>query len=226
MVPLVDMGEADGVREPGVMPWRDLYAEALLRLGRIEETEEVLVKLEGLAKERELASGMAAAARVRGDVEASRGEWELARAAFQGGLEQANEVGMPFLRARLALDYGAFLRRTGQRRQAVAILEEAAELFGSLRSEPFLQRCERELEGSGRQRAPRGTSHLTLTPQELTVARLIARGLTNRAAASELVLSVKTIEYHLSNLYAKLGVGSRTQLIARLAETGQIDFQP
>jgi DNA-binding NarL/FixJ family response regulator len=58
------------------------------------------------------------------------------------------------------------------------------------------------------------------------VARLIARGLTNRAAASELVLSVKTIEYHLSNLYAKLGVGSRTQLLARLAETGQIDFQP
>jgi DNA-binding NarL/FixJ family response regulator len=52
------------------------------------------------------------------------------------------------------------------------------------------------------------------------VARLVAGGLSNREVAAELVLSVKTIEYHLSNVYAKLGVSSRTQLSATLGRGG------
>jgi DNA-binding NarL/FixJ family response regulator len=57
-----------------------------------------------------------------------------------------------------------------------------------------------------------------LTPQELAVARRAASGLTNRQVARELVISVKTVEYHLGRLYPKLGIDSRHQLASRLAD--------
>jgi DNA-binding CsgD family transcriptional regulator len=58
-----------------------------------------------------------------------------------------------------------------------------------------------------------------LTPQERLVVRLVCEGLTNQEVARQLVLSVKTVGYHLGNAYAKLGVHSRAQLVARLARS-------
>ena len=58
-----------------------------------------------------------------------------------------------------------------------------------------------------------------LTPQEQIVVSLVCEGMTNQQVARQLVLSVKTIGYHLGNAYAKLGVHTRTQLVARLAPT-------
>ncbi len=59
---------------------------------------------------------------------------------------------------------------------------------------------------------------LRLTPRELQVSLAIQRGMTNATAASALFLSVKTVEYHLSNIYRKLGISSRTQLIGVLSK--------
>jgi len=59
-----------------------------------------------------------------------------------------------------------------------------------------------------------------LTSQELAVARLAAAGRTNRDIAGELVVSIKTVEYHLRNAFHKLGIARRRQLAARLAELG------
>ena len=64
---------------------------------------------------------------------------------------------------------------------------------------------------------PRTASHSVLTPQELTVGNLAAQGLSNRQIARELALSIKTIEYHLGHIYAKLGLTSRVGLVAALA---------
>jgi DNA-binding CsgD family transcriptional regulator len=218
--PLVKIGECAGAYEPGVVPWRDLHAEALVRLARLDEAEAVLLAIETRATERELASGLAAACRVRGLLAAARGDAAAAAVAFEAGGNHARALGMPFLHACLALQFGAFLRRRGQRRAAASQLEEARGLFGTLRAAPFIERCERELKACGRHPARRGTSHLSLTPQERAVARLVAGGLSNRQVAAELVLSVKTIEYHLSNTYAKLGVSSRSQLAATLGGRG------
>lgn len=55
-----------------------------------------------------------------------------------------------------------------------------------------------------------------MTPQEAAVARLVAQGLSNRDVAEQLVVTVKTVEFHLGNLYRKLGVRSRTQLTRAL----------
>jgi DNA-binding CsgD family transcriptional regulator len=62
----------------------------------------------------------------------------------------------------------------------------------------------------------RGRTWEGLTPQELCVARLAASGLSNREVAIELMVSVKTVEFHLSHAYQKLGVGSRKELASRL----------
>jgi DNA-binding CsgD family transcriptional regulator len=120
---------------------------------------------------------------------------------------------MPFDRALLEAAYGRFLRRTGRRSAAVAHLEAARAGFADLGALPYLERCDHELAACGRTPAKRTVGpRATLTPQELAVARLVASGRTNRQAAAELVVSIKTIEYHLGNAYAKLGMTSRTQL--------------
>lgn len=75
------------------------------------------------------------------------------------------------------------------------------------------------LAACGRVQARPGTArHTGLTAQELTVARLARRSMSNREIARELVLSVKTIEYHLGNAYTKLGINSRMGLITELDE--------
>jgi DNA-binding NarL/FixJ family response regulator len=116
------------------------------------------------------------------------------------------------------LSYGTFLRRSGRRKEAAGELEAAHRTFQRLQATPYLERCARELSGCGRVTVrPRNAGHPVLTAQELTVARLAVRGMTNRQIARELVLSVKTIEYHLSNSYTKLGITSRMGLIEQLA---------
>jgi DNA-binding CsgD family transcriptional regulator len=62
-----------------------------------------------------------------------------------------------------------------------------------------------------------------LTAQELVVARLAGGGMSNREIAAELVVSIKTVEYHLHNAFGKLGITSRRQLSARLAKVGDPD---
>jgi len=219
VMPLVEMAPMDGISEPGVIPWRDLHVDALVRLGRLDEAEVVLSGFEALVAERELRSGMAAAARVRGGLEAARGARAKAVAAFETGIAHAEPLEMPFLKGQLDLDFGAFLRRFGSRRSAVERLQAARDRFASLGADPFVSRCDRELVACGLHPAPRGEHQVRLTPQELAVAHLLATGMSNREIAAELVVSVKTVEYHLGNIYSKMGVSSRGQLAARMART-------
>ncbi|MCZ4516627.1 helix-turn-helix transcriptional regulator, partial [Streptomyces sp. ActVer] len=142
----------------------------------------------------------------------------------RSGLKHAAHVEAPFDRALLHLAYGGFLRRAGRRTRAGEQLRTARDLLVRLDAPPDLGRCERELAacglgpaGSAAEREPRTRGAALLTPQELAVARLVASGLTNRQVARELVISVKTVEYHLGRIFPKLGVDSRTRLTAMLA---------
>ena len=85
----------------------------------------------------------------------------------------------------------------------------------------WARRAEAELAATGmtsRKGAPSAAERLT--PQELQVAMVVADGATNSEAAARLFLSAKTIEYHLSNVYRKLGIRSRSQLARALASAG------
>jgi len=62
-----------------------------------------------------------------------------------------------------------------------------------------------------------------LTPQESAVARLVAAGMGNRQVASELFVSIKTVQFHLTHIYAKLGISTRAELAAQLLDTDTTD---
>ncbi|MEV0612373.1 AAA family ATPase [Nonomuraea sp. NPDC050404] len=215
--PLLSVKVHDIVYEPGIVQWLDLLIDALVALGELERAEVQLAGMERLAGRRGRRSALAAAARCRGGLHAARHENEPAESAFAAGLTHSGVAGSPFDEARLRLAYGRFLRRLGRRRQAQSQLELGLGLFARLGALPYMDRCERELSACGLPRAESGTSPLMrLTPQEQAVARLVATGMTNRQVARELVLSVKTIEYHLGNAFAKLGVNSRVALTTKI----------
>ncbi len=120
--------------------------------------------------------------------------------------------------ARLLLAHGRLLRRTGQRRPAIERLRRANDLYLMLRAKPFLASTEHELAAchlpGSRRPAGRasGQTVLALTNRETEVAHLVGRGLSNPEIASELFISRKAVEYHLSNIYAKGSLQGRQQL--------------
>ncbi|GIH93203.1 helix-turn-helix transcriptional regulator [Planobispora siamensis] len=218
LAPLRGAERRDGVDEPGVMGWRELLVEGLVRTGDLAGARAVLDEHEELAERRDRASALASAARLRGLLAAEEGRREEAEAAFELGVIRIKRIDQPLEEALLHLQYGAFLRRGGARRQAAEHLQTARGLLEHLRAAPYLARCRQELAACGASVPGEPPAEpLGLTPQEYAVARLAAGGLTNRQVARELVLSVKTVEYHLGHIYAKLGISSRMQLGLRLA---------
>jgi DNA-binding CsgD family transcriptional regulator len=118
----------------------------------------------------------------------------------------------PFERARTQLLHGEHLRRGRQRVRARAVLEDARSTFHDLGMVSWAERATTELNATA-ERARRGPDAATeLTPQELTVARLVAEGATNKNVAEQLFLSRKTVESHLHKVYTKMGISSRKQL--------------
>jgi len=217
--PLLHLERRDGIDEPAVFAWHDLLVDALVAVGGHDQAAAVLGPFEAMAATRQRHSAMAAAARARANLEAARGDHARADQAFQTGLAHAAQVNLPFDRALLQLAYGAFLRRAGKRTPAAAQLRAARDTLARLDARPDLARCERELAACGlRPRRRKERDAARLTPQELAVARLVTAGLSNRQVARELVVSVKTVEYHLGHVYAKLQVTSRGQLTRRLAK--------
>ncbi|NGN67354.1 helix-turn-helix transcriptional regulator, partial [Streptomyces sp. A7024] len=221
--PLCDPGGEDRYDEPGQIPWPDLLTEARAQLGDFTGAELALTPYERLAAERAHPGAQLLAARARGVLEAARGDAPAAEEAFAAGHAFAARAESPLDRALLHLAHGSFLRRTGKRTRAATELRASRALLSRLGAHPDLTRCERELSACGLPSAPAPAGRMAadlLTPQELAVARAVASGLTNRQVARELVISVKTVEYHLGRLYPKLGVESRTQLATRLAAHG------
>ena len=213
-------GGGDAVPE-GVHHWLATYAEALVALGRLDVATEVVATLAGHAERAPADVSVAAElARARGLLVAARGDQAGADDAFAYGLALDATRSRPFERARLELAAGAHQRRMGRRRAAAELLARAADRFEALGAVPWSTRTAHELERCGLRPKRRSEARdAELTAQERLVARLVATGLTNREVASELVISAKTVEHHLSHVYAKLGVRSRTELAAQLAPT-------
>jgi DNA-binding NarL/FixJ family response regulator len=125
---------------------------------------------------------------------------------------------MPFEVALLNLDDGRRLCGFGHGPMAVARLEDAHKAFSHLGADPFVQACATELAALQVTAATGSPAALLgLSRSELAVARLAATGLTNREVASQLFVSVKTVEYHLRNCFMKLDITSRRALAALLA---------
>ena len=186
----------------------ELEAEALLQVGRLDEAAELLDRSEPDSAGWWRLSAMLAYA--RGDV-------TQARDAFVQGQDVAGLGDSPLTQGTFELAHGHFLRRNGRRGAAASRLRSARELLEPLGARPLLARCDVELSACGvRGAGAAGPKDLGLTPRETAVAALVAAGRSNREAGAELYLSTKAIEYHLGNIFAKLGIHSRHELAARL----------
>jgi DNA-binding CsgD family transcriptional regulator len=156
-------------------------------------------------------------ARGRAKLAAARGDTAEAGEAFAQAHGMEDQVAMPFEHALLSLDDGRRLRAAGAHSPAVVQLERAHRLFSDLGADPYVQACATELAALEVPAAPESQAALLgLSRAEMAVARLVATGLTNREVASELYVSVKTVEYHLRNSYMKLDISSRRALTALL----------
>jgi ATP/maltotriose-dependent transcriptional regulator MalT len=135
----------------------------------------------------------------------------------------ASELGAwPFLRARVQLGYGAWLRRSRRIAESRAPLRAARDTFDALGTDRWAERARQELRASGersRRRIPETRDELT--PQELQIATLAASGLSNRDIGQQLYLSPRTVASHLYRLFPKLGITSRSQLAGALRIDGE-----
>jgi DNA-binding CsgD family transcriptional regulator len=136
-----------------------------------------------------------------------------ATALFEQAILDHGRARRPFELARTQLAFGSHLRRIRQRLVARTHLRAALETFESLGSIPWAERARTELRASGETARSREPSTIDqMTSQELQVVRLVVRGMTNRQVASQLFVSPRTIDFHLCNVYSKLGISSRGQL--------------
>jgi DNA-binding CsgD family transcriptional regulator/tetratricopeptide (TPR) repeat protein len=203
--------------EPTLLGFWPSYAWALVRLGQHDDAEHVLRPFEEIAQARGRRSALAAAARVRGCLASARHLPAAARMSFADSIDNLAGLGMPYEEALTRLDHGRFLRRIGQRRAAVREVSKARSIFAALGARPFLTRCDAELgidTGSWNPAVPP-----PLTGRQRTVAQAVAAGKSNREIAHDLYISIKTVEFHISQILARLGVDSRTEIAGVLAQT-------
>ena len=144
--------------------------------------------------------------------------------AERGYREAIDRLGRTKLRPELArahLLYGEWLRRERRRVDAREQLRLAHAMLSDIGMEAFAERARRELLATGETARKRTVETLEeLTPQERQVARLAAGGRTNPEIAAQLFLSPRTVEWHLSKVFGKLGISSRKELRAALSDVG------
>jgi DNA-binding CsgD family transcriptional regulator len=214
LAPAVDLLAAGGVTEPRTFGIEGDLAEAYVRCGRVDEALRLVEKLEAYARPRGAASVLAAVARCRG-LCAPDDEFE---SCFTEALGLYRSVDAPLEEARTLLCLGERLRRQGRRSAARDHLRVALAVCEERGAALWADRARSELRVSGETLQRRTDDpRRQLTPQELQIALLVADGSRNRDIAASLFLSPKTVEAHLTRVYRKLGISSRTQLTVRLA---------
>ena len=200
-----------GVGLPNAVLWNGDLIESYARLGRIDDAERETAHLEEQARVTGVRWAAAVAVRCRGLLADDSTYESLFRNAVQMHGEED-----PYERARTQLCLGRRLRHSRRRADARAELQLALAQFESLGTAPWAEQTRLELRATGATPTTTPNGSLTsLTPQELHVALVVAGGATNKEAAASLFISTKTVEFHLSNVYRKLGIRSRTELARR-----------
>jgi DNA-binding CsgD family transcriptional regulator len=226
-----DVGCRQGMQNPNVVPLAGDLAEALARIEEKDRCTEILNWLDQRAQATGLAYPRAAGCRARGILATDADE---AQRLFTESLAAFDKVGpIAFEQARTLLCSGEALRRNRRLVAAREPLQEALMLFESLGARPWATRTRVELAASGvrdQRRNQRATDWVgkhnglhELSPQELQVARIAGRGQNNAEVAAALFVSRKTVEAHLTRVYRKLGIRSRTELARFLMANGIAD---
>lgn len=184
------------------------YVEIMLAVGDVDEARSACRELEDIAASHRNAVLGAISAYAEGAVDLAEGATRTALLALRRAWQMWQELEVPHEVARARVLVGLACRALGDDDTAALELEAARGIFAQLGAAPDLARVD-----SLAQSAPFVDAH-GLTPRELQVLRLVAAGETNRVIAAELVLSERTVDRHVSNIFTKLGVSSRAAATA------------
>lgn len=203
--------EALGWAAPDARPWTADYVEALLRIGRHGDAERVLDTWERGAARVGMEVALAACTRCHGLAAAAQDRVDLAVELLEDAAARHERARDQFGAARARLALGTVLRKARRKRPARDAIEAAAMSFDTLGAMAWAARARDELGQIGGRRAITG-----LTPAERRVAVLVAEGKTNHEVAVALFLTERTVAGHLTNVYGKLGIRSRTELARKV----------
>lgn len=184
--------------------------EAAIRSGHRSAAQAALDEL----TERAAASGSDSALGLAARSRALIDDRPTAEAEYEVAIANLQRSPVVVYCARTHLVYGEWLRRQNRRTDARQQLRIAHEMFTKMGADGFAERTRRELAAAGEpmQHERGGKSTVTLTTQESYIARLAGDGYSNSEIASHLFISPRTVEWHLSKIFAKLGVSSRREL--------------
>ena len=191
--------------------------EAAMRSGQPAHAAAACERLSAMAAASGTDSARGAAALARALV----ADGDVAEDLYREAIEVLVGTRMASHLARARLCYGEWLRRTDRRAEASTQLRAAFDAFSAMGANAFADRARRELEATGEKvRTYREDPGLELTPQEHQIAQLARTRRTNPEIGAELFLGARTVEWHLRNIFTKLGISSRHELDAALTRLG------
>ena len=185
--------------------------EAAVRGGQPERAAAAMGRLTELTLPSGTAWGLGVAARSR----ALLSEGDEAERLYREAIGHLSSAPARTELARAHLLYGEWLRRQRRRREAREHLRTARDMLEAMGMDAFAERAGRELRATGetaRKRTAATARDEELTAQEAQIARLAREGLSNPEIGTRLFISARTVQYHLGNIFAKLGIASRSQL--------------
>jgi DNA-binding CsgD family transcriptional regulator len=212
----VDVLEQTGVEHPAPYPVLPDAVEALARAGDLDGARGLLERLERQAAAVSSRWGEAVARRAHGALLLAAGDAEDSLEPLGEAAGTLERLGFHLDAARAVHTRGSALVRLGQRTAAADAFADARARFGALGAGPWATRASEELE-----RVAPGRSAGALTATEAQVAALVADGRKNREISAALFVSVATVEAHLTRIYRKLGISSRSDL-TRLVAGGEL----
>jgi DNA-binding CsgD family transcriptional regulator len=202
------------ITSPGYLPWRSEAALAHLALGDQESAERLAEEELELARAFGAPRALGVASRAAGVVAGGeRGQLLLREAigAFAAGDAKLD-------RARALADLGAMLRRRNRRTEARELLRGALDAAHRIGARPLAEYAETELRATGARPRRAVLSGLdSLTASERRIAEYASQGLTNREIAQALFVTARTVEGHLTSIFRKLELDSRSELAVALA---------
>ena len=216
---LTELGDRNGARGAEDAVLIPETVAVLVEADRIDQAEALLRQLERRHVQLE-PWGTAAEALCRGLLALAGSEVPAALDLLTAAAAGFEDLGAPWEHGQALLAQGKALRRVGRRREAASSLERAVAIFSELGARPARDRAADEL----RRARPRPRRDDGLTTAESRVAALVATGHTNRETAARLFTTVATVEAHLTRIYSKLGIRSRTEL-SRLVGGGSVELE-
>ena len=203
----------EGVVNPAWAPWRSLRAEALSAVGRAQDAREVLEQELVWARRWGAPRALTRTLRLIGTTGPA-----VDLEALREAVAVSDGTGARLEHAKALVALGAALRRARKPTEARELLRRGHEIAARCGAAPLEDHARTELAAAGARPARGALSGAdALTPSERRIAALAAGGMTNREIAQDLYVTPRTVEYHLTGVYRKLGIATRSGLVRALA---------